>query len=132
MLRRALEIAVKQPDTDVSDIREAWEVATAIRDVVFATIESTVILAAITIAIRINPSVLFWGIYAIAWSALALYILSSFRYAINVLAAKTRFSLVHRDRFLWVMGALGLLFSIGITFTLPNVIAAFVEASFMQ
>ncbi|UDF29945.1 UNVERIFIED_ORG: hypothetical protein LHK14_01100 [Roseateles sp. XES5] len=111
--------------------RYGWENARLFQEVVFTTIESVVILAALDIALSKKLDLVLLSINVIAFFSLMSYLLMYFKFLIN--AANEKFEVINnKNVFAWIAGTLSALASFGITFALPNVVSAFVRANFMQ
>lgn len=123
---------LRQDDYSAADLKHGLAGASAMREFIFTTIESLVILAALEIALSKQNAVWLWLVYLVAWIALLLYLLVFAKYAINAVAE--RFNLAHRNRefFLWAAGTLSLIASVGVTHLVPAITAEFISANFMQ
>lgn len=122
----------RQDDYSADDLKFGLAGASAIREFIFTTIESLVILAALEIALGKQSAIWLWLVYIAAWVALLLYLLAFAKYAINAVAE--RLNLAHRNRevFLWTAGTLSVVASLGITHIVPAITAQFITANFMQ
>ncbi len=123
---------VKQSDQPASDWQIGWNNAKILHEVVYVTIESTVILAALQIALEKHFSIVFALVYGLAWVALSLYLIMFFKFFLNVTAEKFEFAHRNRAAFLWGAGVAANIFSCVLPFVLPKLTAAFVITNFMQ
>lgn len=111
--------------------RHGWENSKTFHEVVFTTIESVVILAAMDIALKKEWSWVLAVINGLAFLALLSYLQTYFRYLIN--ATNEKFEVIENpDAFAWLAGIAAMAISLGITFLLPGMISSFVSANFMQ
>lgn len=116
---------------DAEHWRGGWENAKTLQEVVFTTIEATVILAALDIALAKSWSWVLFLLYCAAFLALLSYLQLFLKYAINV--TNEKFDLIRNRRaFAWIAGTASSAMSFGMTFLLPQMVSAFVTANFMQ
>jgi hypothetical protein len=127
-IRRSL----RQDDYTAEELKHGIKGANALREFIFVTIESLVVLAALELALSKQQAVWMWVVYIAAWISLTLYLLAYAKYLINVIAEK--FGLAHRNReiFLWAAGSISLIISVGVTHVVPQITAEFINANFMQ
>ncbi|MGV1751523.1 hypothetical protein [Agrobacterium sp. CG674] len=115
-----------------ADVQPAITFAKGVREFVFTTIESLVVLAALEIALARQGALWLWAIYGVAWLALLTYLVMYARYAINFLAEILGLSHKNREMFLWIAGTLSLCSSYAFMSFIPAVTAAFIKTNFMQ
>jgi hypothetical protein len=108
-----------------------WENSKIWQEVVFTTIESVVILAALNIALSKEWSWVLAIIYLLAFLALTVYLQMFFKYLVN--ATNEKFEIIKGPTVLsWVAGTTSTLSSVGIVLLLPEMVSSFVQVNFMQ
>lgn len=116
---------------DAGHWKHAFEHSKTLQEVVFGTIESVVIIAALDIAIGKQFNWVLLLVYCAAYLALLTYLLTFFKYFIRALNEK--FEVIgNREVFAWFGGVLSVMASLLITFGLPPIVSAFVSTNFMQ
>ncbi len=120
----------KQVDQRSENLKNGAETANRLREFVFNSIEGVVILAALELALDRSDKPWIWVVYVVAWTALALYLLTSAKYVVSRFTENLEWSITHRDLYLWLVGALSLGISIAITYVLPALTAEFIRVNF--
>lgn len=112
-------------------LKQGWENSKIWQEVVFTTIESVVILAALDIALNKSWSWALAAIYGMAFLSLMLYLQMYLRYLVN--ATNEKFDVIkNRTAFAWIAGIMSPLISISIVFLLPQMVSSFVQVNFLQ
>lgn len=115
-----------------AEFSKTWfENAAFFREVVFTTIESAIILAALEVAATRTNHFVFWLLYALSFCALVVYLQVLVRHLIN--ATNDRFELISNPRLFPVVAvSASTLFSASSVFIVTGMTSAFIEANFMQ
>ena len=123
---------VKQSDyEDAKHFKVGFENAGIFRDVTFNFIESVAILSALEVVSTKTNSPVFWSIYAAAYVALFIYMLSFWRYFVNV--TNEKFDIFKNKSVFAYVGALSATaLSIILVHSLTKITTEFVNVNFMQ
>lgn len=122
----------KQRDDITADYSREWfENASSLREIVFNTLESAIIVAALQAAWEKSNQIVFCFLWLVAFGVLTIYLQVLVRYLIN--EANDRFRLIkNRTVFSYIAGSVSLLFTASSVYLVSSVTSAFITASFMQ
>ncbi|WP_368516671.1 hypothetical protein [Rhizobium sp.] len=122
----------KQKDEITAGYSRDWfQNASSLRQIVFDSLESAIIVAALQAAWEKTGQIAFCVLWLVAFCVLTLYLQVLVRYVIN--EVNDRFELIkNRTAFAYVAGTGSLLFTAFSVNLVSSVTSAFIKASFMQ
>lgn len=122
---RALWILRQSDQTDL-DAEKGWERAKSIHEYIFVTLESSVLLGALSVAIDKSASAwLLHIVYVIGYGGLGLYLMAGANYAIAAISNARGWS-VATGPAPWVIGIVGWIIAMSIPYFLSAIVSGFI------
>lgn len=125
-----IRVIFKQVDQPSDELKKGADAAGQLREFIFNSIESVVVLAALELALEKNEAQWLWVVYLTAWIALALYLLTHAKYMVSRLTENFKWATTHREKYLWAVGMISVITSVAITYILPALTAEFIRVNF--